>query len=141
MGNRQRLIFAALVLGGIGMFVIAGLIGRSDPPDAALRVPGVESITPERGDEVLQQQRVGIDLEPGFVLRSLTISPNAGCQNGVEVVEFTEKLDGLEQYFYQPDEGKPITQLSQETNCVLARIENLQRPGDFSEVEWTFTVS
>jgi hypothetical protein len=141
MGNRQRLVFAALVLGGVAMFVIAGLIGRSDPPDQALRTPGVEAIIPERGDEVLQQQRVAIDLEPGFVLRSMTISPNARCTDGVEVAQATFKADGLEEWSFQPAPGQPVEALSPDANCVRVQIEDITRPGTFHEVEWSFTVS
>lgn len=141
MGRKQQLIFAGLLIAGIGMIVAAGVIGRTDPPDQALRTPGVEGLIPGRGDEVLQQQRVGIDLEPGFEVRSFTISPDARCGQPVEVVDFLNLTDGLQQYFYQPDENKPIIALAPDDNCVRVRFENIQRPGEFQSVEWTFTVN
>lgn len=141
MARKQQLIFSALIIAGIAMFVSAGLIGRTNPPDQALRTPGVEALIPERGDEVLQQQRVGIDLEPGFVVRSFTISPDARCSQPVEVIDFLTLTDGLQQYFYQPDEGKPIIALAPDDNCVSVRIENIQRPGEFETIEWAFTVN
>ncbi|MEQ8840040.1 MAG: hypothetical protein RIB98_03590 [Acidimicrobiales bacterium] len=141
MGRRQYLIFFALMIAGIGMFVGAGLIGRTDPPDAALRIPGVEALTPERGDEVLQQQQVSIDLEPGFVVRSFAISPDAGCASPVELVDFVRPTDGVNLYVYQPDEGKPVAFLSPDDNCVRVVIEDIREPGELYDVEWAFTVS
>lgn len=141
MGRKQYLIFTALLLAGIGMFVGAGLIGRTNPPDAALRIPGVEELIPARGDEVLQQQRIGIDLEPGFVVRSFTVSPDARCLAPVELVDFVRPVDGVNLYVYQPDEGKPVTALSPDNNCVHVVIEDIQRPGELHDVEWAFTVS
>ena len=72
-------VLALLFAIGISLFVAAGLIGNDNTPDTALSIPGVEGLIPGRGDEVLQPQRVGIDLEPGFRLVSLTISPDAPC--------------------------------------------------------------
>jgi hypothetical protein len=141
MGRKQYLIFTALLIAGIGMFVGAGLIGRSDPPDAALRIPGVEALIPERGDEVLQQQRLGIDLEPGFVVRSFTVSPDARCLDPVELIDFVRPTDGVNLYVYQPDEGLPVSALSPDNNCVHVVIEDIQRPGELHEVEWSFTVN
>ena len=141
MQRKQQLIFTALIVAGIGFFVAAGLIGRTDPPDAALRIPGVEALVPERDDEVLQQQRVGIDLEPGYVVRSFTISADARCTSPIEVVDFGRYVDGLNQFFYQPDEGKPVPQLAPDTNCVRIIFEDIQRPGELLDVEWTFTVN
>lgn len=141
MGRKQYLIFATLLLAGTGMFAGAFLIGRSDPPDAALRIPGVEALTPERGDEVLQQQQVAIDLEPSFLVRSFTISPDARCASPVEVVDFVQKTDGVNLYVYQPDEGKPVEALSPDNNCVHVIIEDIQRPGELHDVQWEFTVN
>jgi len=141
MGRKQYLIFSALLLGGVGMFVALFFIGRSDPPDSALRIPGVEALIPERNDEVLQQQQVGIDLEPGYVVRSFTISPDARCASPVEVRDFVRPTDGVNLYVYQPDEGKPVERLSPDNNCVRVVIENIQRPGDLEEVVWEFTVN
>ncbi|GJM37203.1 MAG: hypothetical protein DHS20C19_05700 [Acidimicrobiales bacterium] len=141
MQRKQQLIFTAMILAGIGFFVAAGLIGRTDPPDAALRIPGIEGLIPERGDEVLQQQRVGIDLEPGYVVRSMTISSDARCTTPVEVVDFGRYTEGLNLFIYQPDEGKPVTQLSPDSNCARVIFEDLQRPGELLDVEWSFTVN
>ncbi len=141
MGRKQRLIFFGLILAGVALIAAAGVIGRTNPPDQALRTPGVEALIPTRGSEVLQQQRVGIDLEPGFIVKSFSISPDARCARPVEVIDFVTLTDGLQQYFYQPDEGKPVAALAPDDNCVKIEIENLQRPGELHTVEWAFTVN
>lgn len=141
MGRRQKLIFAALLSAGVAMFVIAGVIGNDEAPDRALSIPGVEALIPQRGDEVLQQQRVGIDLEAGFRLVSLTISPDARCLLPIEVIGSTRRIEGLEQWVYQPREGLPVPALAPDQNCVVATIEDITRPGEFEEIEWVFTVS
>lgn len=141
VGRRQRLILTLLFTAGIALFVAAGLVGNDDTPDTALSTPGVEGLIPGRGDEVLQQQRVGIDLEPGFRLVGLTISPDARCQSPVDVFGSVRRVEGLEQWFYQPAEGLPVEALAPDQNCVKARIEQIARPGEIDEVEWVFTVS
>ena len=125
--------------GGIGRH--SGVIGNDDAPDQALSTPGVEALIPQRGDEVLQQHEVGIDLEPGFRLVSLTISPDAACRQPVEVISDVRRVEGLEQYVYQPGEGQIVEALSADQNCVVATIEEIAVPGRFSEIEWTFTVA
>lgn len=141
MGRKQYFVFAALLLAGVGMFGAIWLVRPSNPPDAALRIPGVEELIPARGDEVQQQNRVGIDLEPTFIVRSFSISPDARCLKPTELVEFVRPVDGVNLFVYQPDEGKPITQLWPDNNCVKVIIEDLQRPGETHEVQWVFTAS
>ena len=141
MGQRQKLVFGALIVAGLALFVMAGLIGNDNSPDEALRTPGVEGLIPGRGDEVLQQQRVGIDLEPGFRLVSLTISPDARCASPVEVISDVQRVDGLVQYFFQPADGKILRALAPDQNCVIATIEDITRPGLFTEIQWVFTVN
>ena len=70
-----------------------------------------------------------------------TISADARCTSPVEVVDFTQITGGLNIYVYQPDEGKPVSQLAPDTNCVHVTFEDLQRPGELLEVEWIFTVN
>ena len=141
MGRRQQLIFIGLLTAGIAMFVIAAFVSDDDTPDVALGVPGVEQLIPQRGDEVLQQQNVGIDLEPGFRLVQLTISPDARCLAPVDVTSHVRRVESLQQFTYQPGGGLPVEALAPEQNCVIATIEEIARPGIFQEVEWVFTVN
>ncbi|MEZ5165291.1 MAG: hypothetical protein R2695_01930 [Acidimicrobiales bacterium] len=105
MGRRQKLVVIALLTAGVASFVAAALIGNDSPPDQALSIPGVEALVPARDAEVLQQQQVGIDLEPGFVVTSFAISPDGRCLRPVEIRDFLVLADGLQRYTYQPGEG------------------------------------
>ena len=123
------------------MFVFAWLVPKGNPPDTALSVPGVEGLIPNRNDEVLQQQRVGIDLEPEYRLVEMTISADARCSRPVVVTEHVRRVEGLQQFVYQPSDGLPVEALAPDQNCVTATIERISLPGRFSEIQWVFTVS
>lgn len=142
MNKRQYAIFSLLTFLGIGMFVVAGLIGNSGGDDVSvLNNPGIDALIPNRGDEVLQQQPVGIDLAPGYQLVRLTISPNVNCQFPVDVTSQTRHVEGLQQYIYTPSEGQLVDALAADDNCVVAVFEEIARPGDTETIDWTFTVN
>ncbi len=140
--RRSKTIFAALLLSGMSMFVIAGLIGRDSATDVSVsQNPAIDELIPNRGDEVLQQASVGIDLAPEFRLLSLVISPNLNCTGGVEVIDFTNQLEGLNRYVYVADSGKPLGSLSADDNCAVAIFEETSRPGSTQRIDWQFTVN
>ena len=142
MPRRQKLIVSAFILAGIGMFVGAGLIGNSGNTDQSVtNNPAIDALIPNRGDEVLQQQRVGIDLAPGYRLVRLTISPDAACRFPVDVTADVRQVDGLQQFIYEPGQGKPITALSSDDNCVIATYAEIANPTNTNDIEWAFTVS
>lgn len=142
MTKRQYAIFSTLILVGIAMFVVAALIGNSGDDDISVsNNPGIDALIPNRGDEVLQQQPVGIDLAPGYRLVRLTISPNVNCQFPIDVTAQTRHVEGLQQYIYTPDEGRLIAALAADDNCAVAVFEEIARPGDTQTIDWTFTVS
>lgn len=142
MNRRQYVIFSSLIGAGIAMFVIAALVGGSDPGDISVRnAVGIDAIIPNRGDEVLQQQSVGIDLAPGYRLVRLTISPNSNCQSGVDVTGQTRYVEGLQQYLFTPGTGQLIEALAPDDNCAVAVYEEIARPGATESIDWNFTVS
>lgn len=141
MFRKQQLVFGFLIAIGIGLIVTAALINNDDEPDLALSIPGVEGLIPQRNDEVLQQQRVGIDLEPEYRLVEMTISADGGCTRPVDVTAHVRRVEGLQQFVYQPAAGLPVEALAPDENCVVATIEKISLPGQFAEVEWVFTVS
>ncbi len=141
MLRRQQAIFGLLILSGIALIAVAALINNDDQPDSALSVPGVEGLIPNRNDEVLQQQRVGIDLAPEYRLVEMTISANARCARPVVVTEHVRRVEGLQQFFYQPGAGLPVEALAPDQNCVVATIEKISAPGRLSDIEWVFTVN
>lgn len=141
MFRKQQMIFATLIASGIALIVSAALVNNADQPDLALSIPGVEGLIPQRGDEVLQQQRVGIDLEPEYRLVEMTISDDARCSRPVVVTEHVRRVEGLQQFIYQPAAGLPVEALAPDENCVVATIERISLRGRFTDVEWVFTVS
>ena len=142
MERRHKLIMAAFVAAGLAFFVAAGMIGNSGNSDVSVvNNPAIDALIPNRGDEVLQQQQVGIDLATDFRLVQLTISPDAKCGSPVDVTNQTRHVEGLQQYVFSPGEGLPIERLSADFNCAVATFEEIARPGDFEQIEWTFTVN
>ncbi len=142
MHRRHKLVMAAFVAAGLAFFVAAGLIGNSGTDDVSvINNPAIDALIPNRGDGVLQQQQVGIDLAAEFRLVQLTISPDARCNFPVDVTGQTRHVEGLQQYIYAPREGLPVEHLSSESNCAVATFEEIARPGIFEEIEWSFTVN
>ena len=141
MLRKQQIIFGLLFASGIALIALAAIVNSGDQPDTALSVPGVEGLIPERGDEVLQQQRVGIDLEPEYRLVEMTISADARCTRPVVVTEHVRRVEGLQQFIYQPSSGLPVEALAPDQNCVNVTIEKISVPGRFSDIEWVFTVN
>ena len=124
------------------MFVFAGLIGNSGSNDISVsQNPAVDRVIPNRGDEVLQQQTVGIDLASGYRLVRLTISPDEACRFPVDVTSQVRYVEGLQQYLYTPNEGQLIEQLAADDNCAIATFEEIANPGVTEQIDWTFTVS
>lgn len=124
------------------MFVAAGILGNSGRTDQSVaNNPAVDALIPNRGDEVLQQQRVGIDLAAGYQLVRLTISPNENCGFPVDVTAQTRHVEGLQQYIFTPDDGQLITALSADENCVQATFSEIANPTNTDTIDWNFTVS
>jgi len=103
--------------------------------------PAIDRIIPNRGDEVLQQQTVGIDLASGYRLVRLTISPDGACRFPVDVTSQVRHVEGLQQYLFTPNPGQLIEQLAADDNCAIATFEEIANPGTTQQIDWTFTVS
>jgi hypothetical protein len=128
---------------GVGFFVVAGFIGGNGSSDdvSVTNNPAVDALIPNRGDEVLQQQTVGIDLAADYRLLTLTISPGSRCTAPVDVTAFTRHVEGLQQYLFTPAPGTPVEALVGEFNCARAIFEEIARPGEFQEIDWAFSVN
>ena len=83
--------------------------GRDDQSVASNPAIPMPQHSSNRGDEVLQQQSVGIDLAAGWQLVRLTIwppsAPSGNCGFPVDVTAETRYVEGLQQYVFTPDEG------------------------------------
>lgn len=140
--RRIRLAIAGLFLLGIGGFVAAALVGGGNQPDITVTSnEAVDGLIPERGAEVLQQQRVGIDLAPPYELVSLRIFPNDRFTGGIEVADAVTHVDGLNQFVYLPGEGRPVPALSPDTNCVIVTYVEVARPDVDLTIDWCFEVA
>lgn len=142
MTARVRLLIAVLLLAAAASFVIATIVGSNETGDgSATSEGGIERRIPGDGDEVLQQQPVGIDLAPSYELTSLVIHPNRQLSDGVEVLSEVQHSTGLNQYLFSPGSGRLIESLSADTNCVVASFVLIARRDEVSTVAWCFEVS
>ena len=120
----------------------AGLVENSGRDDQSVASnPAIDALIPNRGDEVLQQQSVGIDLAAGWQLVRLTISPDGNCGFPVDVTAETRYVEGLQQYVFTPDEGQLIQALSADENCAMATFAEIANPTNSETIDWVFTVS
>jgi len=105
----RRLALPALGLVGLAIIVAAGFMGRTDP-EPLVGQPSLEAIFPTDGANIVAQDRVGADLQPGYD-GDLAI-------NGVTIPE--DQLDqdnGLNQLVFHPGPGKVLTALQPGKNC------------------------
>ena len=142
MPTRSKLVIATLALAGIGLFVVAGVVGSGDDDDVSVRrTEGVISIRPSRGDEVLKQAAIGVQLEPEFRLLSMRVFDNPSLAGGVDVTSAVHEFEGLNDFVFTPGEGQPLEELSADDNCVVIVFEDITRPGDTDDLDWCFTAS
>ncbi len=129
----RRLLLAALLAVGLGLIVLAGLwASTGEPDDVVVTGDVVDQLVPARGDEVLRQARLGIDLAPGWT-GVLVI-------NGVEIPEDQLiRSDPLNQVFYQPGEDQEVEQLDAGQNCVTAVVWQLSQSREQArDITWCF---
>jgi hypothetical protein len=128
----KRLVLPLLVLVAIGAVVVA--VQTSGGGGGAER-QGIRSLVPIAGAQILQQDRVGVVVEPGWDA-SLAI-------NGIAIP--TEQLDkdlDLGQVLYRPGPGKVIEALEPDRNCASARVwRRALGPGAATPRDWCFRAS
>jgi hypothetical protein len=126
-------IAVAVALLAIVLGVRATRTGSEDPINVSARPEVVEHLIPGKGDEVVQQFEVGIDLAPGYE-GGLTV-------NGIPIPEEELRIVREQnQVFFQPGEGKVITELDAGPNCVAATVwRSAIGPGEADETfQWCF---
>ena len=85
----SRLV-AALALCGVGVFVVAGVVSSGNSDDTSVTsTEGLIAISPQRGAEALQQERVSVTLEVPWVLTSMRLFDNRSFAGGVALDAFT----------------------------------------------------
>ena len=142
--RRARLAIAALAAAGAAGLAAAALTGtgggRGDDVTVSSN-PAVNRLMPERGDEVLQQSRVGVDLDARYRLASLVIHLNDRFSDGIDVTAEVSHSSGLNLWEFAPGEGRLIEALSPDANCATAVYALISRPDDTGSISWCFTVS
>ena len=139
MPTRVKLVILALFVAGIGAFVAASLAGGSDRP---CRPPAaIEQLIPECNAQVLQQDRVGVDMRPGYTaelaingvpipndeIRSIGVAANQ--QTGVAPDTFV----------FTPGRGKALEELQAQQNCATVTYWSLaDGPDRSSQFTWCF---
>lgn len=154
MTLRQRVIASALLAVAAGLFLVAGLSGRTGGDDTLVTTSGgaVEELIPAPGTTVLRQSHVGIDLASGYAaelyLNDVRIPPeqlnrfrNPDDPRVANPVA-AENVDvGLNRFVFQPQSDHVIAQLNGEENCARAVYWPLANPADRRTVEWCFRAS
>ena len=138
---RVRVSIAALILFGILGFVVAALISSGDDEGAVTTNPAVERVIPSPGDQVLQQQQVGVVLDARYRLSALVVYPGERVGNGVDVTAEVNHIEGLNRFEFDPGESRLIEALSPDTNCAVATFVLIARPDEADTVRWCFEVS
>ena len=140
---RIRVGIAALAVLGIVGLVVAALVGSGDDDSksAITATPAVDRVIPDPGDEVLQQQRVGVVLDARYRLVSLVVYPSDQLTGGMDVTAEVDHIEGLNRFEFVPGESRLIEALSPDTNCVVAGFVLIARPEESDTVRWCFEVS
>ena len=140
---RTRVGIAALALFGIAGLVVAALVGsgQDDSNRSVSASPAVDRVIPSPGDEVLQQQRVGVVLDTRYRLSSLAIFASEQSTGGVDVTAEVDHITGLNRFEFVPGDGRLIEALSPDTNCAVATFVLVARPEESDTVRWCFEVS
>ena len=114
--TRYRLLIAVLVVGA-GAALFAGIRATETGGDDSVSEAGgtdvVERFVPGRGDEVIRQSELGVDLAPGY--------EGALEVNGIAIPDDELRLvPAQNQVFFTPGEGKAVEVLRAGPNCARA---------------------
>lgn len=135
-GRYRALVTLALVAAGAALLLGVRATQTGDDEQPEVRAGGgdvVERLIPERGDQVLRQTEIGIDLAPGH---EATLIVNGQPIPDDELRRVPEQ----NQVFYRPGEGTTFPELPAGTSCVIAVVwHSADGPGvDDQTVRWCF---
>jgi hypothetical protein len=133
----RRLVIGLLFALGIGVFLLSGRYGVSDPKPT-VHDSAVEAFIPaDKSPDVPRQGEIGIDLASGwtgsFIINGLPIPDDELRRN-----------DPLNQLFFTPGPGKEIDKLPPGPVFVIATIwrpSHGETAADGRQVRWAFTVT
>lgn len=130
----RRLILIAMVTVAAALFAIAVLVYRGNPGPSSLPA-AIQSVSPERGSNVLTQTDITVDLAVGYTAE-LEI-------NGFAIPEGQlDRVPGLNQVNYRPTVGKVVPSLRADQNCVTVNYWLLAQTSDNAQsYTWCFDAS
>jgi hypothetical protein len=131
----RRALITVLILGSIAGIFFTGMYAVTGTDATSSNLPdSVERLIPPSGAEALRQSQVGIDVADGY---------DATLQlNGVDLRDAEDGLIrdlGTGFIRFQPGEGRPVEELNQGTNCVVAFVwREIEDPSTATPVSWCF---
>jgi hypothetical protein len=125
-------VAVSLAVAAVALVLFITVDGSDDEP---VTVQAVEQLIPGRGDQAIRQARVGIDLTAGHT-GVLVI-------NGIEIPEDQlERVEPLNQIYFQPGEDKEIEAFEPGEVCVVAIYWQIGQDREGGErVRWCFDVA
>ncbi len=139
MTNRQlRIAVVFCTVAAVLVFFVAFFVSDhgSDDDITVSQNPAIEAIFPERSDEVLQQEKVSLDLAAGFEGLIIRI-------NDIEIPANQVTFDSSRNIVgFAPGDGKALATLLPEQNCVEARYWRSSEGSTLAKTfHWCFTAS
>ena len=134
---RRAVIGALLLLAGGLLWWSASF--KAEPQSPSLTDPAVEGLTPENDSpNALHQSEIGIDLVPGWDADLIV--------NGIAIPQDEERnVEGLNQVFFLPKEGKTIERLPagfvRVTAIIWRPADGETRARGSRSVTWSFRVT
>lgn len=139
MSNKQRLAISGLLVAGIGLLLLAALSGADDRTDITVSGnPAIDALIPLRESEILQRDKVGIDLADGF---EAALTLHAGGRDiPVPSDQLDQNFQSLGEYTFRPAEGKVLESFPPQSNCVTATFWPANNRDDVGSITWCFQV-
>ncbi len=131
----RRLVYVAVVVAAIGLFVLAGQLADTDSSPQSAAGGAIERLIPADNEETFQRNAVGVDLAPGWGLLSLEI-------DGIEIPEDQwEVTSELGLYRFVPGDGQVMDSLPPvRTVTITATVFPLADPQTTRSVSWDVLV-
>jgi len=129
-------IVLVVIAAAFGVFYLAYRVNDDAQDDPAV-VTGeaVERTFPEDGAEILRQDRIGVDLAPGYT-GVLSVNGEAIPEDELEI------NDALGEVTFRPGEGRAVEAFRGGANCAVAEFWRLQEGRTASRtVRWCFEVT
>ncbi|HVF76231.1 MAG TPA: hypothetical protein VM938_14430 [Acidimicrobiales bacterium] len=131
----RRAVLSVLLAAAVGGMIVAFTM-HEEPRPVVYTNSAVRAVAPEQGEHATQRSTVFIELQPGFVLRTMRF--DAGEQIGAQDLDV---ITGLNRYSYTPGEGKQVKRLDAGRRCAIVEFADTTRvDAALQEFSWCFVV-